>query len=71
MTDRLHPLATLRPRTYRWTDRVTKLLGVVLVAAGLDAGGGTATGLVLACLGVALGLATVCIESDDHPQDDT
>lgn len=71
MTDRLRPLVTLRPRTYRWVDRLTKLLGVALVAAGLEAGGETATGLVLAALGVAIGLATVCIDANTRSRDTT
>jgi hypothetical protein len=62
---------TLRPRTYRWVDRLTKLLGVALVAAGLEAGGETATGLVLAALGVAIGLATVCIDANTRSRDTT
>jgi hypothetical protein len=69
MTDYPGPLLRLRPRTYRWVDRVTKILGVGLVAAGLDAGGATTAGLGLAGIGAALGLATVCIdtaESTDH-----
>lgn len=66
MTETLAPLVTLRPRAYRWVDRLTKLLGVGLVAAGLEAGGATAAGLVLATLGVALGLATVCIDSEQR-----
>ncbi|WP_135302034.1 hypothetical protein [Haloarcula amylovorans] len=52
---------TLSPRQYRWLDRATKITGITLIAAGLEAGGGTTTGLVLATLGVACGLATVFI----------
>lgn len=51
----------LAPRRYRWLDRMTKLLGVTLIAGGLDAGGGTLTGIALALLGVAFGLSTVII----------
>lgn len=54
---------TLPPRTYRWLDRATKLLGVALVAAGLELGGDTAAGLALAALGVASGLVTVVVDS--------
>jgi hypothetical protein len=57
---------TVRPRAYRWLDRGTKLVGVALVAAGLEVGGGTTGGLILASLGVAFGLATVCIDSTDR-----
>jgi hypothetical protein len=55
-------LTELSPRRYRWADRATKLAGVGLIAAGLDAGGGTPAGLGLAAFGVALGLATVLID---------
>ncbi|EMA63895.1 hypothetical protein [Halorubrum lipolyticum] len=58
-------LAELSPRRYRWADRATKLVGVGLIAAGLDAGGGTTEGVALAALGVALGLATVLIDKHD------
>ncbi|MFC7324678.1 hypothetical protein ACFQMF_08805 [Halorubrum rutilum] len=61
MTDST-PIARLSPRRYRWADRLTKLGGVGLIAAGLDAGGGTPTGLALAALGAALGLSTVLID---------
>ena len=56
-------LAALSPRRYRWADRATKLAGVGLIAAGLDAGGGTPAGIAFAALGVALGLATVLLEN--------
>jgi hypothetical protein len=56
------PLA-LSPRAYRWLDRASKLLGVALIAAGLEAGGDTALGLALAALGVACGLLTVLIDT--------
>jgi hypothetical protein len=48
---------------YRWLDRVTKLLGVALIAAGLEVGGGTTAGIVLAVLGVTIGLLTVLVDS--------
>jgi hypothetical protein len=51
----------LTARQYRWLDRTTKLLGVGLIAAGLDVGGGTTTGMLLAGAGVAIGLCTVVI----------
>lgn len=54
----------LTARQYRWLDRATKLLGVGLIAAGLEAGGGTTTGLLLAALGVACGLCTVVISHE-------
>jgi hypothetical protein len=56
-----HGGTALSGRQYRWLDRTTKLAGVALIAAGLEAGGGTAAGVVLAGLGVACGLTTVLI----------
>ncbi|MFC7045729.1 hypothetical protein ACFQH6_10200 [Halobacteriaceae archaeon GCM10025711] len=53
---------TLSARRYRWVDRATKLLGVSLVAAGLEVGGATATGLALAAVGTALAVGTVFID---------
>ncbi len=61
MTDSIR---TLRPRTYRWTDRITKLLGVGLVAAGIHVGGATLTGLALGIAGVMLGTVTVFLNHD-------
>ena len=55
-------LTGLSPRRYRWVDRATKLAGVGLVGAGLNAGGSTPTGVAFALLGVALGLATVLFD---------
>jgi hypothetical protein len=49
---------------YRWLDRVSKLAGVALIAAGLEAGGDTAVGIGLAALGVACGLLTVVISNE-------
>jgi len=54
---------TLSVSQYRWLDRVTKLLGVALIAAGLEVGGETTAGIVLAVLGVAIGLLTVLVDS--------
>lgn len=51
----------LTGRQYRWLDRVTKLFGVGLIAGGLEAGGGTLTGIILALAGVLIGLSTVVI----------
>ena len=55
--------STLSPSQYRWVDRVTKLLGVALIAAGLEAGGETTAGIALAVFGVTIGLLTVIIDS--------
>jgi hypothetical protein len=49
-------------RRYRWLDRGTKLTGVALIAGGLEVGGSTPTGIVLAMLGVAIGVSTVIID---------
>jgi hypothetical protein len=45
----------------RWFDRATKLVGVGLIAAGLNAGGSTPRGIALAVAGVAIGLSTVVL----------
>jgi hypothetical protein len=65
MTDSWNGGLALSARRYRWVDRITKLVGVAFVAAGLETGGGTLAGIALATIGVALGLATVFIENDD------
>lgn len=54
----------LSPRQYRWLDRGTKLLGVALIAVGLEVGGDTVAGIALAALGVVLGLTTVIIDHE-------
>lgn len=51
----------LDPSTARRFDRIAKLLGVGLVALGLEIGGGTAWGLVLGVAGALLALATVFV----------
>jgi hypothetical protein len=52
----------LTTRRYRWLDRITKLIGVALIAGGLEAGGGTPAGIALAAFGVTIGLSTVIID---------
>ncbi|MFC7020672.1 MULTISPECIES: hypothetical protein [Haloarcula] len=52
-------LATLTHRQYRLLDTTSKLAGVGLVAAGLEAGGSTTAGLVLALAGTACATLTV------------
>jgi len=52
---------TVTERSYRWIDRLSKLLGVALIAIGLDTGGDTAAGVALAAAGVACGLATIFV----------
>lgn len=58
------PARTLPARQYRWLDRVTKLLGVGLIAVGLEVGGSTLEGIALAAAGVCIGLSTVLLRSD-------
>jgi hypothetical protein len=53
---------TLSPETYRWLDRLSKLAGIALSAAGLQTGGDTLAGVALAATGVAIGLSTVFID---------
>lgn len=62
MTDG-HGRLTCSARQYRWLDRATKLTAVALVAVGLEVGGDTTLGIALATLGVAVGLATVIIDT--------
>ena len=57
------PTVRLSVRRYRWLDRASKLLGVVLIAAGLHVGGDTLAGIALAALGVVFGLLTVIIDT--------
>ncbi|WP_436910162.1 hypothetical protein [Halosimplex marinum] len=52
---------TVTERSYRWIDRLSKLLGVALIAVGLDAGGDTLAGIAFAAAGVACGLATIFV----------
>lgn len=52
---------TLSTRRYRYLDRITKLGGVGLVAAGLEAGGATSTGLILGICGTVIATCTVFI----------
>ena len=55
----------LSPRVYRLVDYATKLGGLAFLVAGLEAGGSTAVGLVLGAIGVALGVTTVFIDSNE------
>ena len=50
---------TLTARQYRVLDTVSKLAGVGLVAAGLEAGGSTPTGLALALAGAICATLTI------------
>lgn len=58
-------LSNVDASTYRRLDQATKLLGVGLVAAGLEAGGGTTAGLVLGLTGVSVALCTVFLSVDN------
>ncbi len=60
------PTLSLTPEQYRHLDRASKLLGVGLVALGLDAGGDTAVGLTLGAVGVAVALATVFVRRHEY-----
>ncbi|ADQ69023.1 hypothetical protein C499_06440 [Halogeometricum borinquense DSM 11551] len=51
--------------TYRHLDRASKLLGVGLVALGLEMGGDTLTGVALGVVGAALALTTVFVRRQE------
>ena len=51
-------------RQYRLLDTTTKLVGLALVAAGLDAGGATPAGFALAVAGALCATATVFISHE-------
>lgn len=52
-------LPPLSERRYRLLDTTSKLFGLALVAAGLEVGGSTPEGLVLAVAGTACATFTV------------
>ncbi|WP_146418070.1 hypothetical protein [Haloarcula hispanica] len=54
----------LTERQYRLLDTTSKLVGLVLVAAGLEIGGSTPTGIALAIVGAACATATVFITNE-------
>jgi hypothetical protein len=56
----------LTPEQYRHLDRASKLLGVGLVALGLDAGGDTVVGLALGVVGAAVALTTVFVRKHEY-----
>lgn len=64
-TGRLAGGIELSTRTYRHLDRVSKLLGVGLVALGLDAGGDTLLGVALGVVGAAVALTTVFVRRQE------
>ncbi|MDS0222969.1 hypothetical protein NDI54_16610 [Haloarcula sp. S1AR25-5A] len=55
---------TLTERQYRLLDTTSKLVGLGLVAAGLEVGGSTPAGIVLAVAGAACATATVFITNE-------
>jgi hypothetical protein len=55
----------LPARTYRRLDTASKLLGLAFVAAGLEVGPTSAAGGVLVLLGIAIGTATVFIQTNE------
>lgn len=57
----MRELPTLSERRYRRLDIASKLLGLALVAAGLEVGGSTAAGLLLAVAGTACATVTVIL----------
>ncbi|AUG47587.1 hypothetical protein BVU17_08680 [Haloarcula taiwanensis] len=54
----------LSERQYRLLDTTSKLVGLALVAAGLEVGGSTSTGIALAVAGTACATATVFITNE-------
>lgn len=64
-------LPVLESDTYRRLDRCTKLLGVVLVAAGLEVGGGTVMGFVLGTAGAVVALSTLIVTVEDETADES
>jgi hypothetical protein len=55
---------SLSDRRYSLLDTASKLLGLGLVAAGLDAGGGTPVGLALAVAGAVCATATAFVTNE-------
>ncbi|GAB6861368.1 hypothetical protein ACFR97_12875 [Haloplanus litoreus] len=65
MTEADAPIRVSLPaRTYSLLDTASKLLGLGLVAAGLDAGGGTPVGLALAATGALCATVTVFVTNE-------
>jgi hypothetical protein len=54
----------LTERRYRLLDTTSKLLGLGLVAAGLEVGGSTPLGLLLAIVGTACATMTVFVSHE-------
>ncbi|WP_251343325.1 hypothetical protein [Haloplanus halophilus] len=65
MTETDPPVSlSLSDRRYSLLDTASKLLGLGLVAVGLDAGGGTPVGLALAVVGAACATATAFVTNE-------
>jgi len=56
---------TLTGRTYRRVDTASKLIGLAVIVAGLEVGPATAAGAILVLLGIAVGTATVFIQTNE------
>ncbi|MEF8827057.1 MAG: hypothetical protein V5A27_12080 [Halapricum sp.] len=56
---------TLSARTYSRVDTASKLLGLALIAAGLEVGPTSAAGATLVILGIAIGTTTVFIQTNE------
>jgi hypothetical protein len=57
-------LPRLTERRYRLVDTASKLLGLALVAAGLEVGGSTPAGIALAVAGTASATVTVFLSHE-------
>ncbi|WP_135820585.1 hypothetical protein [Halostella litorea] len=55
----------LSARAYRHLDRASKLLGVGLVAVGLELGGDSLAGVALGAVGAVLALTTVFLRTNE------
>jgi hypothetical protein len=56
---------TLPARTYSRVDTASKLLGLALIAAGLEVGPVSTAGAALVLFGLAIGTITVFIQTNE------
>ena len=56
---------TLPARTYSRLDTASKLLGLALIAAGLEVGPTSTAGAALVLVGIAIGTTTVFIQTNE------
>jgi len=56
---------TLTGRAYRRLDIASKLLGLAVIAAGLEVGPATGAGALLLVIGIAIGTATAFIQTNE------